>query len=49
MDAETGTNHVTLARRGGFMTEGGETGAEFKAKLAREAKQEGDSGDGDDI
>jgi hypothetical protein len=38
------TDYVAQARKRGFMTEGGKTGAEFKARRAREK-----SGDEDDI
>ncbi len=41
---DSGTDYVAQARKRGFMTEGGETGAEFKARRAREK-----SGDEDDI
>ena len=46
---DSGTDYVELARKRGFMVDGGETGAEFKARRAREEKQEEDSGDEDDI
>jgi hypothetical protein len=46
---DSGTDYVELARKRGFMVDGGETGAEFKARRAREEKHEEDSGDEDDI
>jgi hypothetical protein len=39
----SGMDYVGLARRCGFIGEGGETGAECKARRTREEKQEKES------